>query len=196
MISPKFNLNLLNKPELTFWCHMQSDSNTMGNLYIDIEVDGDMKEGVVHLKDDHGKEWFEVKQDLSQYQGERVRFKLRGVTGSSWCGDIAVDDFTISGESTGIKGTIKLPKDYTLAYNGSRILFQIPEYAQKKTVSVKLFNVQGKCVRTLIKGMVEPGSYSVGVPVKQDMHTLAAGLYLCRMEVGSYTKTINVLVKK
>jgi hypothetical protein len=83
MISPKFNLNLLNKPELIFWAHMQSDSNTMGNLYIDIEVDGTLKEGVVHLKDDHGKEWFEVKQDLSQYKGERVRFKLRGITGQS-----------------------------------------------------------------------------------------------------------------
>lgn len=97
MISPKFNLKMLTAPELTFWCHMLSDSNTMGNLYVDIEVDGVLKEGAVHLKDDHGKEWFEVKQDLSQYVGERVKFILRGITGSSWCGDMAVDDFKIDG---------------------------------------------------------------------------------------------------
>ncbi len=194
MISPKFNLNLLNKPELIFWAHMQSDSNAMGNLYVDIEVDGVMKEGVVHLKDDHGKEWFEVKQDLSQYKGERVRFILRGITGSSWCGDMAVDDFQVAGESVGIKGLVKLPKNYSLRHNGSRVIFQIPEYADRKQVSVKLFNVQGKLVRTLVKGPVSAGSHSVGITMKRN--ALAAGLYLCRMEVGSFTKTITILVRK
>jgi predicted RNA-binding protein with EMAP domain len=100
------------------------------------------------------------------------------------------------GESTGIKGLVKLPKNYALTYNGSRIVFQIPEYADKKTVSVKLFNVQGKLVRTLVKGPVSAGSHSVGITMKRETNALAAGLYLCRMEVGSFTKTITILVRK
>ncbi len=192
MISPKFNLNLLNKPELTFWCHMQSDSNTMGNLYIDIEVDGVLKEGVVHLKDDHGADWFEVIQDLSQYKGERVRFILRGITGSSWCGDMAVDDFKVTHESTGIKGLVTLPKNYALTYNGSRIVFNIPEYADKKPVSIKLYSIQGKLIHTLVKGPVGVGYHSIPL----EKHNFGSGLYFCRMVAGDFIKTRRVLLKK
>jgi hypothetical protein len=191
MISPKFNLNLLNKPELSFWCHMQSDSNTMGNLYIDIEVDGVLKEGVVHLKDDHGKDWFEVKQDLSQCVGERVRFKFRGITGSTWCGDMAVDDFKIDG-ATPVTVIPAVPLSYGIQYCGSRIVYEIPQSHGYEPVSIKLYGMQGKLICTLVKGAVGVGCHSIPL----DKYAIGSGLYFCRMVAGNFTKTQRIVVKK
>ncbi len=44
MLSPVFDFGYLKKPSLTFWAHMKSDSNTMGDLYVDICEDGTWKE--------------------------------------------------------------------------------------------------------------------------------------------------------
>ncbi len=99
MITPMFDFTALKKPKLTFWAHMKSDSNTMGDLYVDIWVDGSWDEGAVHLKDDHGAPWFENTLDLTSYQGKKIQIKFRGVTGGGWCGDMGVDDFTIAGEA-------------------------------------------------------------------------------------------------
>ncbi len=195
MISPKFNLKGVTDPELIFWCHMRSDSNTMGNLYIDIEVDGVLNEGVVHLKDDHGKEWFEVKQDLTQYVGERVFFIFRGITGSTWCGDMAVDDFKVDG-ATPVTVALKAPMTYGLAVYGSRLVYRIPENHGTGPVAIQLFNVQGKVVRTLVNGPVTSGYHSVTLVNKQAGKQLAAGLYICRMHTGGFTKTVNVLLKE
>ncbi len=195
MISPKFNLSQLNDPRLTFWAHMFSADNDMGNLYVDICVDGVWKDEVIHLKDDHGDDWFEVKQELSDYLGDRVRFRLRGITGETWCGDICVDDFTIDGVSPIGKKIKNLPSVFALRYYCSRVYFQIPERVNKKPLSIKLYNVQGKLVRTLVQGNVESGYHSL--PVNNEKgRQIAAGLYLCRMEAKGFTKTISVVISK
>ncbi len=114
VITPMFDFNYIKKPVLTFWAHMKSDSNTMGDLYIDIATDGSWEEGVIHLTDDHGDPWFENTLDMSSYEGKTVQFKFRGVTGDSWCGDICVDDFKIDGEVIDAVVITKNPEDQTV----------------------------------------------------------------------------------
>ncbi len=192
MISPKFKLNVLNNPTLVFWANMQSDSNTMGNLYVDIEVDGDLKEGVIHLKDDHGKEWFEVKQDLSQYKGERVRFIFRGTTGQTWCGDMGVDDFTVDGGTPIKSEIIKLPSSYNMHYFGSQLHFEVPKSISRKQVSVKLYNLQGKLIHTLAEGKLKAGYHVVNM----SSLPISTGVYLCKMKAGDFNKTVKVPLAK
>ncbi len=99
VITPMFDFKCVRKPVLTFWAHMKSDSNTMGDLYLDIWSDGAWEQEVIHLTDNHGDPWFENTLDMIDYEGKVVQFKFRGVTGASWCSDICVDDFTIEGDT-------------------------------------------------------------------------------------------------
>ncbi len=194
MISPKFNLSILSDPELIFWAQMKSDSNTMGDIYIDIKVDTTWHNEVIHLTDDHGDPWFEVKQDLTDYRGERVRFRFRAVTGESWCGDMCIDDFQINGNMTSSKNVIAvLPSTFDFRYYGSRIRFQIPDTRLTSIpVRIDLYNLQGKTVKTLINKNVKAGRYSIGL----DRESLSAGMYQCKLVTKGYSKVIGVLLIK
>ena len=190
-VTPKFDFKALGDPKLTFWCHMFSADNTMGDLYLDINVDGTWHNDVVHLTDDHGDEWFEQEVDLNPYKGDRVIFQFRGITGSSWCSDICIDDFKIDG-AVPIANNIPetLPGSFDLKFFGSRIHYQVPNIGKASHVSIKLYNLQGKLVKTLVNRSLSADYYSM--PVGQ----LATGIYLCRMEAKSFVKTINMLLTK
>lgn len=105
--------------------------------------------------------------------------------------DICIDDITIWDDQTPITDiTGKLPAVYDLKFYGSRVFFQIPKGVEKNRVNIKLYNLQGKLVQTLVNDNVKTGYYSV--PLRQ----LATGLYLCRMEAGKFSKTVNVILTK
>ena len=196
----KFDFKSLTDPELTFWYHMFSDNSgadEMGDLYLDINVDGTWHNDVIHLTGDHGDEWFSETVDLSSYMGERVVFQFRAITGSGWASDICIDDFEIDGVS-GISDFNKnLFTTPDLKFFGSRIYFQVPEGAAKNPVRISLYNSQGKLVRMVVNENFEPGNYSVGIDkTDNNGQRLATGLYLCRLETKGFNKTINVLVSK
>ncbi len=144
-VTPKFDISSLDDPELSFWCHMFSDSNTMGDLYLDIYVDGTWKNDLLHLTDDHGDAWFEVKQDLTDYVGKRVIFRFRGITGETWCSDICIDDFKVaSAPITPIVFELGVPSAYNAVNFGSRIYFQVPGGVDKTTVTLSLYSISGQ----------------------------------------------------
>ncbi len=187
----KFDITNLDNPELTFRAHMFSDSNHMGNLYLDIYTDGTWENEVLHLKDNHGDKWFEVKQDLTNYVGKRVIFRFRGITGESWASDMCIDDFKVASAlitSTG-KITQEVQDTYTLANTGTRICFRIPDGNNKKGVILSLFSVQGKLVKEYIREGVDGGYYTVDF-----LSGVAAGMYLCRMKTDKFEKSISVVL--
>lgn len=195
----KFNFKSLVNPELTFWCHMYSDTNSMGDLYLDINVDSMWHDSVLHLSGDHGDEWFSQTVDLSGYKGDRVVFRFRGITGSLWASDICIDDFRIEGETAVDNTAPKPPLSFDIKFYGSRIYFHIPDSKNKKKHLVKIiiYNMQGKIIKTLLNKRVASGPHYINLAITGNReYKFAAGLYLCRMEVGSFNKTINVLLKK
>lgn len=184
----KFKINNLTGPELSFFYHMFSADNVMGDLYLDICVDGNWSNDVIHLTNDQGDQWSEQKLDLTPYRGDRVIFRFRAITGSSWCSDICIDDFKIDGQMAVDNTITPVPLNFGLKFYNSRIHFALPE--NRSRVSIALYNVQGKMVKKLVNGNINNGYYSI--PVTQ----LAAGLYLCKMETKGFSKTINVLIRK
>ncbi len=102
MLSPRFDLNALQEGSCSFWYHMFSAENTMGDLYIDLCVDGQWNEGVKHLTGDKGDTWHEETIDLKDYAGKKVQFRFRGITGEDWCSDICIDDFSIDGKANAL----------------------------------------------------------------------------------------------
>jgi hypothetical protein len=98
MLSPVFDCNGLKEGLCTFWYHMFSAENTMGDLYVDLCVDGQWTEGVKHFSGDKGDTWNKETIDLKDYTGKKIQFRFRGITGEDWCSDICIDDFSIDGE--------------------------------------------------------------------------------------------------
>ncbi len=193
-ITPKFDISSVNNLELTFWSHMFSDQNEMGNLYLDVEIDGSWNNDVLHLTDDHGDEWFLTTQDLSSYTGDRMRLRFRGVTGASWASDICIDDLCVAGDIVSIATNNKLTNNpVTLKSYGSGIQYTIT--GNNKRVSIKLYNVKGKLVRTLINCISNDGTHFINLNTPANKN-LSAGIYLCRMETTGINKTIRVVIKE
>ena len=114
------------------------------------------------------------------------------VTGSGWQSDICIDDFQILQDVTPITN-IKTPDSpYELSFNNSRIHYRIPDTEKQMRISLKLYNVQGKLVRTLVDKDQKAGSYFVELNKKQ---LLSSGVFLCRMETKGFQKIIMILNK-
>jgi hypothetical protein len=190
-LTPKFDISSVINLELTFWSHMYSNQNEMGDLYLDVEIDGAWNNDVVHLSDDHGQQWFVTTEDLSSYTGDRMRLRFRGVTGAGSKSDICVDDIRVSGEIVTISMNNKsFNSSAVLKSHGSIIQYVIPDNNQK--VSIILYDLKGKLVRTLVDGF--PGSATNYIDLNKGK--LSAGIYLCRMKSAGVNKTITVMVKK
>jgi hypothetical protein len=200
-MTPKFNFKSLNNPELSFWYHMyspESSAGEMGDLILDISVDGTWNNEVIKISDDKGDNWLEQKLDLTPYKGDRVIFRFQGITGSSWKSDICIDDFKIDGVIPVTNFVGNFPVSYNLMQKGSRILFQVPKNGNKAShVSLKLYNLLGKQVSTLVNGTVKAGNYSIPLnSIDNTEQRIATGMYLCRMKAEGFTKTINILYRK
>jgi hypothetical protein len=68
--------------------------------------------------------------------------------------------------------------------------------AEQGRVSIVVFGVDGRKVRTLTDGLWEPGAYRLGWDGRDDQgHTVSSGVYFVRMSTphARYTKTITNL---
>ncbi len=184
--------------ELVFWCHMFSDSNHMGNLYLDIEVDGQWKNEVLHLKDNHGDEWFKVNQSLVPFKGERVRLKFRGITGKSWASDICIDDLQIQ-TSTGVSHRHAQSKSITTPYySNNRLHITIPSTAHGKNQSaqLKLYSVQGKeVVDYTLHDIPAHGVYTVSMDDLYQTNRLSKGLYVCKLIINKDAMVSTIIIE-
>lgn len=189
-VTPKFNLNLLNNPTLSYWYHMFSDNageDHMGELSLDISVDGVWKEKVVSQKGNKGDTWLEEKLDLTPYKGNRVIFRFRAITGDSWESDICIDDIKIDGNQVGI-GDVVIPADrhtMGLTYYGSRIHYTLGQ--KLSPLFIAIYTMQGKLIKVLASGPQKAGRYSI--PVSD----IASGLYLIKMQSSAFTKTLQII---
>ncbi len=89
-----------------------------------------------------------------------------------------------------------LPQDYSLAQNypnpfnpSTMIEFSIPKQSK---VTLKVFNILGQEVATLVNGNLTAGRYSVDFNASQ----LAAGAYIYRLTADNFTKTSKMLLIK
>ncbi|HUI11410.1 MAG TPA: T9SS type A sorting domain-containing protein [Bacteroidota bacterium] len=86
--------------------------------------------------------------------------------------------------------TFALSQNYPNPFNPStRIDFTIPRASQ---VEMKVFNVLGQEVATIIEGAMTPGSHTVTF----DASRLASGVYLYRITAGTYVSTKKMVLLK
>ncbi len=113
------------------------------------------------------------------------------------------------GPEVGIKSEpdpdLPLPKEYSLSQNfpnpfnpTTLIRYQLPAISTKRSaVSLKIYNILGQRVRTLVEEEQAPGYYSVVWNGRDDYgRGVASGVYLYRLEAGRYSSSKKLLLLK
>ncbi|MGB2985870.1 MAG: agmatine deiminase family protein, partial [Phycisphaerae bacterium] len=112
---PCFDFTVTGDEELTFWYHMYGTA--MGTLYVEVSDDCVAWTTVWSLSGNQGNAWYEANVDLSAYSGTTTVIRIRGVTGSSYRSDMAVDDISVTATS-GPECTVPADCDDGLYCNG------------------------------------------------------------------------------
>ncbi len=162
--SPCFDLTSTSQATFSFQYHMYGAD--MGTLTLEISNDNNITWTSIWSKlGDQGNSWESVNVDLAAYTGSGVRLRFNGITGSSWRGDMTVDNIRLT------TGTINPPSctDVTLSIT----LDDYPEETSWQIVN----NSNNQVV-------VSGGTYGS----QPDGSTISVTECL---DAGSYTFTIN-----
>jgi alpha-D-xyloside xylohydrolase len=74
-----------------------------------------------------------------------------------------------------------------------KIHFSVPQDAANKPVLIRLYNVRGGLVQTLMDGVVGMGGHTLGL---NDAGAPRSGRYLCRIQGQGFDKTVGFIVAK
>ncbi|WP_299184815.1 T9SS type A sorting domain-containing protein [uncultured Aquimarina sp.] len=98
--APCLNFNGVSSPTLSFQYHMTG--NAVGILNIEARTNNSGNWSSVFTRSgDQGADWNTASVDLSAYAGNSsVQLRLNVVTGTSWQGDITIDDLSITNGNT------------------------------------------------------------------------------------------------
>ena len=93
--------------------------------------------------------------------------------------------------------TFRLFQNYPNPFNSATALgYQLSGVSgQQMVVSLKIYNIAGQLVRTLVEGTKEPGKYSVVWNGRnKDNYPVASGIYLCRLRVDGAAQTRKIVL--
>ena len=95
-----------------------------------------------------------------------------------------------SEEETALPAVFALEQNHPNPVRGkATIRYQIPE---RRTVSISVYDISGREVKTLVIGPKEPGYYSVSLDTKE----LPQGIYLVKMKAGSFKGVQRMIILK
>ncbi len=102
LYSPCYNITNASQATFSFKYHMSGTSN-MGSLAVEASLNGTSWTSVWSKSGNQGNSWETASINLSSYLGEKVQLRFNGVTGTTWQGDMAIDEinFSTSGNSGG-----------------------------------------------------------------------------------------------
>ena len=110
-----------------------------------------------------------------------------------------VDDISLSGNATSVNDavnlkTFKLNQNYPNPFNPStKISWQSPVAGWQ---SLKVYNILGKEVATLVNGYKPAGNYQVEFNSSIDGKNLSSGVYFYQLRIGSFIQTRKMILTK
>lgn len=144
LISPCIDLVNVANPVLNFAYHM--DGSNVGSLHLDVFVNGAWVNDIApSISGSQGSSWLTKAISLSPYIGSVINFRLRGITGSGFSSDIAIDDVQITGNSTVGLDDLESDFNFTIYPNPSNGVFNYI-YSGGSVLDIKLYDVNGKVV--------------------------------------------------
>ncbi len=92
--APCFDLSNVTDAMMTF--NYQMTGNAVGAIHVEASTNSGLTwTSIWSQSGDQGIDWKSATVDLSTYIGSTVQLRLYGVSGSSWQGDIAIDNFQL-----------------------------------------------------------------------------------------------------
>jgi hypothetical protein len=142
--------------------------------------------------------WFKEEISLTSYATDTIliRFRLTSDGAISKFGWL-IDDIELSPTLTGIAdNTNSLPSDYQLSQNypnpfnpTTQISYSVKD---RGLVSLKVYDMMGREVRTLVESVQPLGYYAV----RFDMRGLSSGVYLYRLSINGFSDVKKMVVMK
>jgi photosystem II stability/assembly factor-like uncharacterized protein len=165
-------------------------SNSIGYLFISIFSLG------VFRSTDNGIIWQEVDSglDSSNVNALIVTNDDYLLAGTSWKGVYRSVSITTSIENyfTKIPAAYKLEQNYPNPFNPTtHIRYSINK---RQFVSLKVYDVLGKEVITLVKEEKEPGIYEVEFSTFSEVNNFSSGIYFYQLETDSFTETKKMIL--
>lgn len=202
IITPKFDFRNVTDATLSLYYHMYSGENAMGDFFVDVRVgeSGNWELAKISLTDnDYGDQWIEATLDMdfiisgsyTDEQKKRVRIRLRGITSddpqNAWSSDICIDEFELDATGTEIVYVPSLLKN-ELSFSNARIRYAISE--NNVPVTVTLYHLNGKLIRTLVNKVHNAGTYYVNLGAGRQ---IAEGVYICRLKTPGFQKVAKII---
>jgi len=158
-----------------------------------------------YLSADGGDNWSQVEPDnewvdLSEHPGSEFLWKAElqfpdGVP--PFCYSIYIEyDSGWAGVDDGLPKAFALHRNTPNPFNPMTTLrYDVP--APGGEVSVAVYDVAGRLVRTLVDGEQTPGRWSTVWDGRDEAGTaVASGVYYCRMKAPGYERTMNLTLLK
>ncbi len=130
--------------------------------------------------------------DKNAEQGQNYTYRIKAYkdtlqSGYSNEASLLVD---VKGEETGIPSDYSISQNYPNPFNPTtKIKFALPKSGMIKII---IYDLLGRKVETLVNSEMEAGYHEINV----DVNNLPSGIYLYRMEAGSFTSTRKFVLLK
>lgn len=197
-------INVSNNPVvfLSFW-HRYTTESTYDYCMVEVsENNGNIWQPVAEYNGTNTT-WTQQTFDISRYANRSTQMKIRfrlvsdaGTTADGWYVDDVVLTAYCCSALTGVAKNGTIPFSYTLAQNYPNpfnpktvIKYQIPK---QTLVSLKVYNLLGQEVVTLVNEKKEPGYYEA----EFDGTNLASGLYFYKITAGDFTDVKKMILVK
>ena len=150
--------------------------------------------GGVFVSTNNGMNWIAANQGLGHTYVLALAISGANLVAGTWGGGIwrrMVSDLVSVTEPKDIHpGEFHLAQNYPNPFNPTTELrFEIGD---ARFVSLKVFDVLGREVTTLVNEEMDPGQYER----KLDGSQLAGGVYFCRLQAGSFAETKKLILLK
>ena len=187
---------------LTFWQRYDVE-NTYDFCNVEVSADNGTTWQSVAAYTGTNLTWTQQSFNITNLTGGssqvKVRFRLTSdpsVQGQGWwVDDITLTDYcgTLTGVNhtqTGVPMTFALNQNYPNPFNPTTtIKFQIPKQA---FLTIKVYDILGKLVETLVNENKDAGYYDINF----DASNLASGLYIYKIEAGTFNDTKKMILIK
>jgi choice-of-anchor B domain-containing protein len=204
LTTPLIDLSTLTNPVLIFWYHMYGAA--MGELHVDVFANGVWNMDVMlplvgQQQLNQTDPWEQAVVDLSSYTSEPVQIRFRGITGTNYTSDMAIDDVSFEGNPSDIKSPKELVTVFALKPNypnpfnpTTTIAYQVPH---KSDVRIEIYNTLGQKVRTLLNDHKEPGEYQAIWDGRNDSGAqVGSGVYLYRLVARDFVQVRKMILMK
>jgi choice-of-anchor B domain-containing protein len=202
LTSPVFGTSTMTNPSVLFWAYFNTRSAAKDDtlfVYVSNDKGATWKLGTTVS----GKQpyWKQYRIDLKALLVSTDQMQLRFVAkdgGTSSVFDAAIDDvefgdnLQLSAEHhpQNIPGEFVLQQNYPNPFNPStKIEYTVPGAG---FVSLKVFDLLGKEVRSLVQEQQQPGRYSV----RFSGEGLSSGVYLYKLQAGGFVQTKKLVLMK